>query len=114
MAAKFPRLGFAERRPKDKKKRKDWEKGEIVSLQNLEYKYIYHRHGKDEYYNLLEDPFETKNLISSKDEGENQVKESLKKRIFKILNTRRFFSGKKNTEKMDKETIEELKSLGYL
>ncbi len=101
---------FYQRRPKDKKARKHWEPGEIFGLQDLNFKYIHHSHGKDEFYDLRDDPFESINLIDFPSED--------KERLMKILGIKYNILSAQSLEggdsKIDKKFLEELRALGYI
>jgi arylsulfatase A-like enzyme len=60
-------LAFAQRRPKGPKLR-DYEPGEVFSVQDLDWKYIVHTEGKDEFYDLRSDPLELRNLAGTASE----------------------------------------------
>lgn len=99
----FQRKSWDDVRPK-------MEPGEIYALQNLEFKYIYHSEGKDEFYNLRYDPFESKNLIDFPSEERDRMKKILKLR-YDILSKQTI----ENVDsQIDKKHIEELKALGYI
>jgi len=101
---------FAERRPKDEISfRRSWEDGEVYSLHNNQGKYISHSHGVNQFYNLNEDPFETKNIEGSGGEVEIKIKNSLDT----IFDPRKRKAPSSNGPETP-EALDELKSLGYL
>ena len=55
-------MAFSERRPKDLGLRRRWEEGDVYCLQDLEHKYIVHTRGKDEFFDLRQDPLELHSL----------------------------------------------------
>lgn len=105
------RYSFAERRPKDDNMRKDWEPGRIYSLQDLQYKYILHSEGIDEFYDLETDPLELVNLIDTPSEMKDHFRETLKARYIDLMLDAREV---KSIPDIDEGFIEELKALGYM
>ena len=101
---------FYQRRPKDKKARRNWEPGEIHGLQDLNFKYIYHSQGKDEFYDLRKDPFESKNLIDFPSEDKERLKKILGLK-YNVLAAQTIEGGE---SKIDKKFLEELRALGYI
>ena len=86
-----------------------YEKGEKFTLQSLEYKYIYHKEGEDAFYNLKNDPYELKNIINSGSDEEQNLKKALYTKIAELK--KNLFI---NPSTVDTETMESLKSLGYV
>lgn len=87
----------------------DWERGEIFSVEDLEWKYIAHSAGKNELFNLRRDPLELHNLEDQHlPEGER----------LSDLAWQTFTRLRKGAEapkaQHDSGTTEELKALGYI
>jgi arylsulfatase A-like enzyme len=57
-------FAFAQRRPKGPKLR-DYEPGEVFSVQDLDWKYIVRTEGRDEFYDLRNDPLELRSLVGA-------------------------------------------------
>lgn len=107
----FPvEYAFYQRRPKDQKARKNWESGEIYGLQDLNFKYIHHSQGKDEFYDLRYDPFESKNLADFPSEDKDRLMKLLGLK-YKVLSAQTIEGGE---SKIDKKFLEELRALGYI
>ncbi len=88
-----------------------YSEGEKYAIQNGNFKYIMRTKSFDEFFNLKEDPFELNNLISSDEYKSDRIR--LKNRLLLLI------SGLKKNSKIsgrraNKETIEKLKSLGYV
>ena len=99
---------FAQRRPKDNKSfRKTWEDGLVYSLHDEFYKLIFHSESEDEFFDLKEDPGEL--LSTPTDSLKNNYDEELKETLSRKTDIEN--SGEQD---LNKEQIEELKSLGYL
>jgi len=106
----FPaKYSFSQRRPKDNDNRKEWEPGRIYCLQNLRYKYIYHSQGKDEFYDLVRDPFELENLIDIPSRIKREIEIKLKDK-YKTMSMQ---SKDCAPRSVDKKYLQELKALGY-
>ncbi len=114
----FPdKTAFAQRREFDKKNRPNviipeihnYEDGEKFALQNKNYKYIFRTQGKDEFYNLSDDPYEVNNILGSGQDVEMKMRDT-------IINKVKQFEQDVDVqpESVDKGTIKRLKSLGYL
>ena len=86
------------------------EPGELFAFQDLNFKYILHTEGKDEFFNLSEDPFEMNNIIDIPSEEKEKIKSLLKQRIDYLA--KHAIEGR--TQKIDKKVREELKALGYI
>jgi arylsulfatase A-like enzyme len=84
-------------------------KEEKFALQDKEYKYIFNTLRKDELYNLLHDPYEVRNLIGMGLKEEIIFSEAL---MLKVKLLKEGAGGE--PESVDRETIERLKSLGYM
>jgi arylsulfatase len=82
---------------------------EKFALQDGEFKYILNTLRKDELYNISEDPYEVNNLIGKGLKEEIKLKNAVMLKISKVKNILR-----REAESADKETIEKLKSLGYM
>jgi len=114
----FPqKYAFSQRRHYSLEKRPEqivpeetnYEEGEKYCLQDLRYKYILRTTGEHEFYNVHDDPYEMKNLIRSSLPEKDQMKQLLSAMI------EQFKQGSKLTPKsVNKETVEKLKSLGYV
>jgi arylsulfatase A-like enzyme len=107
---------FAQRRtfnPKSKPKKiipkqTKYEDGEKYCIRDEKYKYIYKSEGEDEFYDLEKDPFEMKNIVATSKKTAQEWKNHLLKEFKKIKEIQ------KPIKEVDKETIEKLKSLGYI
>jgi arylsulfatase A-like enzyme len=111
----FKRYAFSQRRQFDHPpaqstppEQANYEAGETFCLQSLRYKYIHRTEGPDEFFNLLEDPYEVNNLW---DQG------LLEEKIFRqeLLNIVTKLKKESSADYMmvDEEALEQLKSLGY-
>jgi arylsulfatase A-like enzyme len=100
-------FAFSQRRPQ---REPSWEAGDVYALQDLKFKYIYHSEGKDEFYNLKDDPFENKDTIDLPSEDKDRMKQMLKL-TYDLLSKRTI---QKAEAKIDKKLREELKALGYI
>ena len=100
---------FYQRRPWDEARR-NWDPGEIYGLQNLQFKYIYHSQGKDEFYDLRYDPFETKNIIDFPSSPRDKMKKIVEV-YYKTISHKTITD---SPAPIDKKRLEELKALGYL
>jgi len=103
------KYAFYQRRPWDEARR-NWETGEIYGLQNLQFKYIYHSQGKDEFYDLRYDPFETKNIIDVPFHLRDEMKKIVEL-YYKALSHQTITD---SPTPIDKKHLEELKALGYI
>ena len=107
----FPvNYSFSQRRPWDDSRRK-WEQGEIYCLQDLNFKYIYHSEGKDEFYDLRYDPFESRNLMDFPYEIRDRMKRGLVA-TYSLLASQNIEG--LNGKKIDEKHLKELKALGYV
>lgn len=105
---------FAQRRARDADavkggKRRRWEAGDIFSIHNLSHKYIYHSRGKDEFFDLVKDPFELENLIDVESETKDEMYSVLKGLAPKVAAVNR-----RKRKKPDWRIMKQLKSLGYM
>lgn len=113
---KFPnKYAFSQRREYDKQSAitsgandEGYEDGEKYALQDTNYKYISHTKGGDEFFNIMDDPYEVNNLIGHGSAEENRLREALISKITKFKQ-----QIESQPESVDQETIERLKSLGY-
>ncbi len=100
---------FAQRRPPDKARRL-WERGEVFAVFDLDWKYIAHSQGGDEFYDLRKDPLELANLV--------KAPSPLKERLASLTRetwTRLRREGSRLPERpFDTTTEEELRALGYI
>jgi len=108
----FREFSFAERRPKAKgpTDTADWELDPVYTLLNHRFKYIFHGHGKDEFFDLEKDPLERRNLVGNKLEDEERLRKKLE------ASYRRFVMVLPELQptSVDKRHLEELKALGYI
>ena len=84
-----------------------YEPGERYSLQSLDAKYHWFSEGPDEFYDLVSDPYETKNLMDQP----SLVKDELAATLRQVVSALR--SGRRG-EIVDDSTLERLRSLGYV
>ncbi len=104
-------LAFSQRRPKDTETfRKEWEEGDVFSLQSERYKLIDHTKAQDEFFDLQEDPFELNNLSGS---GMNE-EALLNNKLQEMLNASTGSPQNQSSQPLNPEEVEELKTLGYL
>ncbi|MCX5701971.1 MAG: sulfatase [Candidatus Omnitrophica bacterium] len=101
---------FSQRRPKDNGERKAWEPGELYCMQDSNFKYIYHSEGKDELYNLKNDPYELKNLVDTLP----KISEKMSTMLRHEYNNLFFCRSSNIEEKFMEEERNELRALGYL
>jgi arylsulfatase A-like enzyme len=83
------------------------EPGERYALQSHWAKYLWFSEGRDEYYDLSVDPYETRNLIDEP----SSVKDDLQATLEQIVGALR---SEKEATVVDEETLDRLRSLGYL
>jgi choline-sulfatase len=106
-----PVYAFAQRRPKDEQRR-SFEDGDVYSLRDQRYKYIYRSEGPSAFYDLLEDPGERRNQIDAPSPNRDRLRAALDEGY-----TARFHSpvrpGAAPAE-LDAATLEELRALGYI
>lgn len=103
-----PALSFSLRRPWGRDHR-DWERGEVFALQDLDWKYIAHTEGKDEFFDLRKDPLELVNLVETPSPVRDRLSR-LTREIFAAL--RRESTGA--ITHTEAAVTEELKALGYV
>ena len=103
-----PALSFSVRRPWGRDHR-DWERGEVYALQDLNWKFIAHTAGRDEFFDLRNDPLELKNLADQPS--------PVKDRLAGI--THKMFAGLQQegsgaVSHVERVITEELRALGYI
>jgi len=89
---------------------KDWEPGDLYSIQDGSFKYFYRTQGEPEFYDLRTDPHETKNLSGKGGRTERNMKTILLERVQKLKAQR----AGEAPEPVDQETLVNLKALGYV
>lgn len=103
------RYSFSQRRPRGPRKR-GWEPGKHYSLQDQNYKYIFHSEGEDEFYHLANDPFEAINLIDVPSREKDKMRDTLQQYYSRLLSESNF----SYQTGIKPKYIKTLKSLGYL
>jgi arylsulfatase A-like enzyme len=98
---------FAERR-RYYSDRPMMEPGERLSLQTLRYKYIWFTEGQDEFYDLINDPYETTNLINEPIPEREDLRLALEQMVEALM------TGERAEEIVDEETLRRLRALGYI
>ncbi len=81
-------------------------------IRTLNFKYISHTEGEDEFYNLSQDPEEKNNLIREDNPEKSRLREILKE--WKEKTKVRVKSPLPSSTSMDEETRKRLKALGYI
>jgi arylsulfatase A-like enzyme len=112
------RQGFSERRSFKEDPRLEgvadawfnWEPGETAALQTNRWKYILRSEGPDELFDLAVDPYETTNLVGEGLSVEVKLRDKLLARHGEIP----FVADEESAVAVGEETIERLKSLGYV
>jgi arylsulfatase A-like enzyme len=84
------------------------EPGERLSLQTLRYKYIWFSEGQDEFYDLINDPYETTNLIDEPIPEKDKLRLALEQMVEALM------TGERAEEIVDEETLRRLRALGYI
>lgn len=108
-------FAFSHRRPKyvghtlQNRIRLDFENGTIYSIQNLDFKYIFHSDYEDEFFDLRTDSLELNNLINSSSPEKDKIKRLLEI-TYKSLNS----GDKVASTELNEEYVEELEALGYI
>ena len=107
-ASQHRRFAFGERRrtygPVD---RQSQEPGERYALQSLEAKYLWFTEGPDEFYDLRDDPYETRDIIDQPSPEKDELQATL-------INLVAALRSDGQAETVDEETLEKLRALGYL
>jgi arylsulfatase A-like enzyme len=103
-----PAMAFSVRRPWGKDHR-DWERGEVFALQDLDWKYIAHTQGRDELFDLRRDPLELRNLVDSASPV-RPLLESLTRKTFAALQR----EGSGAPPLGEPAATDELRALGYV
>ena len=80
----------------------------IRTVYDLDSKYIYNSEAADEFYDLLDDPLELKNLIDEPSDEMDRLKRAL------ASYRRRFEQSSVQSRAVSQEVQDELKSLGYI
>ncbi len=101
---------FSQRRPPGTRGRRHWGPPELRSLQDAEYKYIYHSEGEDEFYHLAADPLETRNLIGEPSPARDRMSRELEEYFGRLRSEAVSGDGTEGNPKYQ----ETLKTLGYL
>jgi arylsulfatase A-like enzyme len=105
-----PPMLFAVRRPVDDRQRRHWEKGEVYSIQDLDWKYVVHTEGKDEFFDLRSDPLELRNLL----EAPSPVKDRLGQIAREAWASLSSEGASVRPTPFDPRMREELRALGYV
>jgi len=103
------RYSFSQRRPHGKR-RGGWEPGKHYTLQDRNYKYIFHSEGEDEFYHLADDPFESINLVDDSSREKERMRAALQRYYSRLLSESNF----SYQTGIKPKYIKTLKSLGYL
>ena len=101
---------FAQRRPPDGAERAYWERGELFSIQDLDWKYIVHTEGKDELFDLRSDPLELRNVV----DAPSSVREGLRRRARETMAALAREGARVRPVPFEPRTREELRALGYI
>ena len=83
---------------------------DLISIQQDHYKYIEARGGDDQFYNLKDDPGETRNLITTAGPTKNNLRDLL--RFY--TNQLKLVEQKEDPAAVDTKTLQNLKALGYI
>jgi len=109
---RFPvRFAYSQRRRPDQRRLElGWEPGDLWSVQTEDHKYVFHSEGKDELYDLRNDPLELDNRIAVDHHARERLR-GLAERLHRSLaeQGRHLKAGK-----IDPAHREELRALGYL
>ena len=101
-------FAFSERRRlSTKSSKRSKEPGERYALQSLGAKYLWFSEGTDEYYDLAVDPYETLNLIDQPDAVRDELRDTLQQIVGALRSD-------EEATVVDEETLDRLRSLGYL
>jgi arylsulfatase A-like enzyme len=112
-ASWWPRRGVrlvAQRRPPDGAERSFWERGDLFSIQDLDWKYVVHTEGKDELFDLRSDPLELRNLA----DGPSSVKEDLRRQAREAMASLAREGAQVRPVPFEPKTRDELRALGYI
>jgi len=105
-----PRLAFSQRRPADElRTAAGWEKGDIQSVRDATFKYIYHSEGDDELYDLVRDPLESENIADRSPAVLARMREA-RQQLYEHMMSR----GAGAAAIINHDNIEELRALGYM
>ena len=111
-----PRLAFSQILPpprleflKDYKGIAEFKEGYQYSLLDGKNKYIYRTEADDEFYNVMEDPYEMNNLAGSSGRTEKRLKTKLREMVDHLRT-----SPDSHPRRIEGEALEELKALGYI
>lgn len=83
---------------------------DLISLQQDHYKYIKAYGGEDQFYNLKDDPGETRNLITSSSQTKNNLRDSLDFHSSQL----KLIEQKDAPAAVGTKTLQNLKALGYI
>ena len=83
---------------------------DLISLQQDHYKYIKARGGEDQFYNLQDDPGETRNLIT----GSSPIKNNLLDSLDFYSSQLKLIEQKDDPAAVGTKTLQNLKALGYI
>jgi arylsulfatase A-like enzyme len=86
-----------------------YEPGEKYGLVESRWKYVHRTRGRDELFDLEEDPYETRNLVAEHRERAQEMKARLLARVNALREGATF-----EPDPVDAETAELLEGLGYL
>lgn len=109
------KLALAQRRayrrwsPEEMWPSREHESGEMFALQSLDFKYIYHTLGRNEFYDLAQDPLELINLSGRGLREETELRQRLQERLNQLADTDR-----RTPQSVDEESLEKLEALGYV
>jgi arylsulfatase A-like enzyme len=106
-----PTYAFAQRRPKDED-RSSFEDGDVYSLRDERYKYIYQSEGPAAFYDLVEDPGERRDLIEAPSPDRERLRAVLAEQFAPRFHTP--VRPESIPRELDAETLEELRALGYI
>ncbi|RIL02617.1 MAG: hypothetical protein DCC75_13185, partial [Proteobacteria bacterium] len=105
-----PHLALAQRRPKDFQTfRRKWEEGDVYAVLDLKEKLIEHSKSSDEFFDLEKDPKELNNLA----EDEPKRTSRMQQQLHGILSSGKTFEPAPS-EPISPDTLDELKTLGYM
>jgi arylsulfatase A-like enzyme len=111
-AETFPvTVSFAQRRPLDRaRRRQGWSEGEVYSVHDLRFKYIYRSTADHEFYNLRKDPLEANNLVADSNPAKDRLAEHLEARYLSAPE----LAGEQPPERIAPQHLAELRALGYI